>query len=67
MDGCWVASFFLANRPELTRARPARRVELSEGLPFAALTELGVSVERLGRDLEAAARRQQAIEADRDE
>jgi SpoVK/Ycf46/Vps4 family AAA+-type ATPase len=48
-------AFFARKLPELTRARLACWVELSEGLPFAALTELVISVECLGHDLEAAA------------
>ncbi len=48
-------AFFTRKLPELTRGRLARWVELSEGLPFAALTELVISVECLGHDLEAAA------------
>jgi SpoVK/Ycf46/Vps4 family AAA+-type ATPase len=48
-------AFFARKLPGLTRARLARWVELSDGLPFAALTELVISVECLDHDLEAAA------------
>jgi hypothetical protein len=48
-------AFFARKLPELTRAELARWVELSDGLPFAALTELVISVECLGHELEAAA------------
>lgn len=49
-------SYFAKKLPELPRGQLARWVELSEGLPFAALTELVISVECLGHELEAAAR-----------
>jgi hypothetical protein len=48
-------AYFGRKLPELSRPQLARWVELSDGLPFAALTELVISVECLGHDLEAAA------------
>jgi SpoVK/Ycf46/Vps4 family AAA+-type ATPase len=48
-------AYFSRKLPALTRAQLARWVELSDGLPFASLTELVISVECLGHDLEAAA------------
>ena len=47
--------YFARKLPELPRTQLARWVEVSNGLPFAALTELVISVECLGNDLEAAA------------
>jgi hypothetical protein len=49
------AAYFARKLPELTRPELDRWVELSDGLPFAALTELVISVECLGHDLEEAA------------
>jgi len=48
-------AYFSRKLPELTRAQLAHWVELSNGLPFAALTELVISVACLGHDLETAA------------
>jgi ATP-dependent 26S proteasome regulatory subunit len=48
-------AYFARKLPELSRPQLARWVELSDSLPFAALTELVISVECLGHDLEAAA------------
>ena len=48
-------AYFERKLPELSRADLARWVELSNGLPFAALTELVISVECLGHGLEEAA------------
>ncbi len=48
-------AYFARKLPELSPADLARWVELSDGLPFAALTELVISVECLGHDLESAA------------
>jgi SpoVK/Ycf46/Vps4 family AAA+-type ATPase len=48
-------AYFARKLPELTNSQLARWVELSDGLPFAALTELVISVECLGHDLAAAA------------
>ena len=49
-------AYFAKKLPDLSRAELARWVELSSGLPFASLTELVISVECLGHDLEEAAR-----------
>lgn len=48
-------AYFARKLPDLSRAELDRWVELSAGLPFAALTELVISVACLGHDLEAAA------------
>ncbi len=48
-------AYFAGKLPELSRSDLARWVELSDGLPFAGLTELVISVECLGHDLEEAA------------
>jgi hypothetical protein len=48
-------AYFARKLPDLPRSELARWVELSAGLPFAALTELVISVECLGHGLEAAA------------
>jgi hypothetical protein len=48
-------AYFARKLPELTPAQLEHWVELSSGLPFAALAELVISVECLGHDLEAAA------------
>lgn len=48
-------AYFARKMPELTGTQLTRWVEVSHGLPFAALTELVISVECLGHDLEAAA------------
>jgi hypothetical protein len=48
-------AYFVRKLPELAPNDLARWVELSAGLPFAALSELVISVECLGHDLEAAA------------
>jgi SpoVK/Ycf46/Vps4 family AAA+-type ATPase len=48
-------AYFARKLPELSRTKLARWVKLSAGLPFAALTELVISVECLGHELEAAA------------
>ncbi len=48
-------AYFARKLPDLAHDGLARWVELSAGLPFAALTELVISVECLGHDLEAAA------------
>jgi len=48
-------AYFARKLPELSRSQLARWVELSNGLPFAALTELIISVDCLGHDLEEAA------------
>jgi hypothetical protein len=48
-------AFFAKKLPELPRRQLARWVKLSDGLPFASLSELVISVECLGHDLEAAA------------
>ena len=48
-------AYFAAQAARPDARRLAHWVELSEGLPFAALTELVISVECLGHDLEAAA------------
>ena len=48
-------AYFARKLPELARRDLARWVELSAGLPFAALTELVISVECLGHGLEEAA------------
>ncbi len=48
-------AYFTKKLPGLGRADLARWVEESDGLPFAALTELVISVECLGHPLEAAA------------
>lgn len=45
-------AYFARKLPELSMAERHRWVELSEGLPFAALAELVISVECLGNDLE---------------
>jgi len=49
-------AYFAKKLPELPRAQLAKWVELSNGLPFASLTELVISVECLGHDLEEAAK-----------
>jgi len=49
-------AFFAKKMPEMPAALLARWVELSAGLPFAALTELIISVECLGNELEESAR-----------
>lgn len=49
-------AFFAKKLPELPSALLGQWVELSAGLPFAALTELVISVECLGNDLEDAAK-----------
>jgi SpoVK/Ycf46/Vps4 family AAA+-type ATPase len=48
-------AYFAKKLPELPRNELERWVELSAGLPFASLTELVISVECLGHELEAAA------------
>ena len=48
-------AFFARKLPDMPRALLARWVALSDGLPFASLTELVISVECLGHDLDAAA------------
>src|SRR5262249_38713450 len=48
-------AYFARKLPDLPRAELARWVEVSNDLPFAALTELVISVECLGHDLEEAA------------
>jgi hypothetical protein len=48
-------AYFARKLPELTPAELARWVELSDGLPFASLTELVISVECLGHELGDAA------------
>jgi SpoVK/Ycf46/Vps4 family AAA+-type ATPase len=49
--------------PELTAAELARWVELSDGLPFAALAEMVISVCCMGNDLEEAAKLLRSIDA----
>jgi SpoVK/Ycf46/Vps4 family AAA+-type ATPase len=48
-------AYFARKLPELTPTQLHRWVELSNGLPFAALAELVISVECLSYDLESAA------------
>jgi hypothetical protein len=49
------AAYFARKLPDLPQTQLDRWVELSDGLPFAALAELVISVECLGHDLESAA------------
>jgi AAA+ superfamily predicted ATPase len=49
------ATYFARKLPELSAAERHRWVDLSEGLPFAALSELVISVACLGNDLDQAA------------
>lgn len=55
-------AFFARKMPEMPAALLARWVELSAGLPFAALTELIISVECLGNDLEESAKALQELD-----
>jgi SpoVK/Ycf46/Vps4 family AAA+-type ATPase len=48
------AAYFAAKMPHLPAEERERWVDLSEGLPFAALAELVISVQCLGHDLEEA-------------
>ena len=54
-DAALREAYFAKKLPELPRGQLRRWVELSEGLPFASLTELVISVECLGHELEVAA------------
>jgi AAA+ superfamily predicted ATPase len=54
-DGRLREAYFARKLPAQTAAERARWVELSEGLPFAALAELIISVCCLGNDLEQSA------------
>ncbi|MBN9519093.1 hypothetical protein J0H58_11335, partial [bacterium] len=55
-DAALREAFFARKLPALPPADLARWVAASDGLPFAGLTELVISVECLGHELEAAAR-----------
>src|SRR5207302_5148578 len=48
------AAYFLKKMPDQPEVERARWVEQSEGLPFAALAELVISVKCLGNELEDA-------------
>src|SRR5262249_5208372 len=48
-------AYFARKMPEMAAAERERWVELSAGLPFAALAEMVISVQCLGNDLEETA------------
>ena len=56
-------AYFARKVPELNRGRTANWVELSDGLPFAALAELVISVCCLGNDLEETAKLLKSLDA----
>jgi len=58
------SAYFAQKLPDLTLAERVRWVDLSEGLPFAALAELVISVECLGNDLEQAAALLKQLDSD---
>jgi hypothetical protein len=56
-------AYFSRKVPDLTGAELARWVEVSDGLPFAALAELVISVCCLGNDLDEAAKLLKSLDA----
>jgi hypothetical protein len=57
------AAYFAGKMPQMPTAERERWVELSEGLPFAALAELVISVQCLGNDLEETAELLRSLDA----
>jgi AAA+ superfamily predicted ATPase len=56
-------AYFGRKVPDLTRAELAKWVELTDGLPFAALAEMVISVRCLGNDLEESAKLLKSLDA----
>ena len=56
-------AYFARKVPDLSPADVAKWVELTDGLPFAALAEMVISVCCLGNDLEEAAKLLKALDA----